>query len=886
MGQKNYPIVNNFSKGELSSRMEGRVDIQGYYQGCKIMENCIMVAQGGAEKRPGTVYLGKVYEPPSLGDNAQTRLIPFEVSDEEIYILEVGHLYIKVWNVLTKAVVSDPEGKGVDIIKTEYTGDDISKIQYAQTEGTIYFAHEKYAIRQIEKNSADFKFISLGTEVRSYDATYANYVRGDVVAYLGNYFKAQRSLPAATTPVISDWEKVGSVPSGFSGTKIPWVSGVYGLNAYVVHNEILWICVKATTGTEEPGQPSPVTETTEVKVLIEFSTVISAGYNVYSGELIQYLDANYGVGVWKITGFKSSPFGLPVGVRITYDKITFINEYYWEDTGIGLPNVLDNLFSWAAGSYDQNDYAYDPTTFELYRAMKTTSAVLADGRNWDQLDTNPLFNSPGDYPSAIAFMGDRLILGGTLNKPQTMIASRINDYRNFSLGTDDDDAYSFTIAADRSSRIKWIVAKDVLMIGTSSSEWLVSGGASGITPSNVQVLRQSAYGSAYQQALFVADTLLFFQKGGRKLREYIYSNDNKAYLANDLTFFADHITENGLIESTYQQNPDSILWTIKEDGTLIGLTYDRLNQIAGWHRHSTDGLFESVASVDGAGDEDELWFIVKRNVNGNTERYIEYMNPRNYGEQRDAVFVDSAYTQKIGAEFAITSINWTAPKITVTFVGTADFANTDHIKIKFSNTDNIDGVVFEVNGLSGQTFDLYDPKTSAYYTTAEFDDPNTGTMGKVTDTIDTGIDYLEGKTVSILGDGAVFPDQEVVSGEITLQSECNVITVGLPYIMRLQPESIELPGSATLTAKRRISSVILKLYETLGGKAGPDENSLEEMRFRSTTVPFGSPPPLFTGAKQVSFDSSSEREASVLVYHDQPLPITVLAIVSDLSYSR
>ncbi len=224
MAQKQYPLINNFSKGELSARMEGRVEIQGYYQGCKIMENCIMVAQGGAEKRPGTVYLGKVYEPPSIGDHGKTRLIPFEVNDEEIYVLEMGHLYIRVWDVLAETLIADPEGKGVSYIKTEYTEDIISKVQFAQTEGIIYFVHEDHPVRKLDKTTTTFSFVTLGTEVATYSASYASYKRGDIIAYLGNYYKAKRSLAAGTTPVIGDWEKTGYVPQGITGDKVQWVS--------------------------------------------------------------------------------------------------------------------------------------------------------------------------------------------------------------------------------------------------------------------------------------------------------------------------------------------------------------------------------------------------------------------------------------------------------------------------------------------------------------------------------------------------------------------------------------------------------------------------------------------------------------------------------------
>jgi len=422
------------------------------------------------------------------------------------------------------------------------------------------------------------------------------------------------------------------------------------------------------------------------------------------------------------------------------------------------------------------------------------------------------------------------------------------------------------------------------MIGTTDSEWLILGGENGITPTNVRVLRQSSYGSEYKQATFVADTLLFFQKGGRKLREYTYSNDNKAYLANDLTFFADHITETGIRDIAYQLNPDSILWAVRNDGYLIGLTYNRVTQIFGWHKHQTKGFFESVATIEGSGDEDELWVVVKREINGSTYRSIEYFNPRSLPGQSDVVFSDMSETISIGNTFNIANIT-DGTTIKITYTGIVDFATDDYVKINFTGIELIDRTVFQVKALhtGSKTFELYSGGVPVGGT---FDDTEIGTVKKVSKTI-TGLTHLIGETVSILGDGAVFPLQEVSgTGTLTLNSYVNKVVAGLPYAMEIIPESVEIPGNVTLGAKRRISRVFFRLYKTLGGFVGAGYDTLQEIRYRETDVPFGSPPALYTGIKDLPINDSSGEEQSVVLYHDQPLPFTVLAIVFDITYSR
>ena len=223
MAQKQYPIINNFSRGELSSRIEGRVDTPGYYQGCKIMQNCIMVAQGGAEKRPGTVYLGEAY-----GDNA--RLIPFEVNDNEIYQIEIGHLYIKIWDVKNKVLLTNIDNESNDTIVTEFDGEDIADIQVAQTENKLFFAHNKYRTRIFSREydtSTDhvyFKLETMGFNVDTYDSA-KEYHKDEIVEYNGEYYKANKTI-TAITPSDGDWTSPGAttIPTDITGNVISYTA--------------------------------------------------------------------------------------------------------------------------------------------------------------------------------------------------------------------------------------------------------------------------------------------------------------------------------------------------------------------------------------------------------------------------------------------------------------------------------------------------------------------------------------------------------------------------------------------------------------------------------------------------------------------------------------
>ena len=900
MAQKQYPIINNFSKGELSPRMEGRVGIQGYYQGCKTMRNCIMVAQGGAEKRPGTIYLGEIQD-----IDHEAKLIPFEVNDSEIYILEMGHKILRVWDVQNKSLVIDQSTSQPLLIETPYSSDDISTLQYATTEGKIFFAHQNYAFRYLEKNSDGFLLQKENFLVNPWEAKI--YEAGKVTYNNGHYYRALKTTDTSA-PTVNNWENYGLIGAEPTGDLSEWTPAPFSKDDIILYKGHIYQAKKSYAGSDcipgieietESWDPQPQQMEWvwlgDLKCTSKFLGICT-GWESWADYMTdKYTSTNQKISVDVIV-----PGLFGAWIWFTLTKKTTVSSLstdpYWGEPVSSVPGGKNTTIvkSWVAGTYNKSDVVYE-SNYIMYKCLVDGTTVEPGASpQWESLDGNPFFSLEGDYPAAVAFMDRRLYLGGTKSHPQTFYGSKIGEYDNFDTGISDDDAFSFTVAADRSSRIKWMIGQDNLMIGTTSSEWLITGGQTGITPTNVRVLKQSAYGSAYNQALFVADSLLFFQKGGRKLREYKYSNDNKSYLANDLTFFADHITASGIDESSYQQNPDSILWNTKKQGGLIGLTYDRLNGIAGWHRHDTDGQFESVTAIDGQGDEDELWFIVTRQINGVSKRFVEYMAPRLTSSTTDLVYSDSAKIFVAGNVFNITSItnNTTSVEVAYQYSVTSGISIGDTIKMYSTDSSVFDNQIFQVESLnesSGSgTFNLQ--KNGNTFTADDFTTITKGGFSIATDII-TGLDHLLGKTVDVLGDNAYYPSQEVVSNidgaggvGIKLSTPCNRVICGLNYVMQLQPESIELQG--TLAAKRRISGVTLKLYNTLGGKVGSGIDSLQELRFRSTELPLGTPPGLFTGTKKIPVDSASEQEASVLIQHDQPLPMTVLAIISDVTYSR
>ena len=211
----------------------------------------------------------------------------------------------------------------------------------------------------------------------------------------------------------------------------------------------------------------------------------------------------------------------------------------------------------------------------------------------------------------------------------------------------DDDAIIYTIASNQVNAIRFMTATRTLIIGTAGGEFSVSGGSvdTAITPTNILIKKQSNHGAANVDALAVGNVTLFLQRAKRKLRELAYNFDVDGYVAPDLTILAEHISEGGFTQLSYQQEPNQIIWGVRADGQLVGLTYQREQQVVAWHRHIFGGSFgsgnavcESVATIPTDNSEYQTWVIIKRTINGSTKRYVEFLHKYDFDETDDTSF--------------------------------------------------------------------------------------------------------------------------------------------------------------------------------------------------------------------------------------------------------
>lgn len=252
----------------------------------------------------------------------------------------------------------------------------------------------------------------------------------------------------------------------------------------------------------------------------------------------------------------------------------------------------------------------------------------------------------------VGYYQQRLVFAASASSPQTLWFSRVGSFHNFgySTPTKDDDAITLTIASRQVNRIRSLVPLKELLVLTSGAEITITGDSTGLKPTNVQAIFQSYIGSSTVAPAVYGNTALYVQARGQKLADLAYSYTSDGFQGQDLTVLSSHLVRGFEIKDmALAQVPNSCLWSVRNDGTLLGFTYLPTQEVYSWHRHDTDGVYESVASVP-EDDEDAVYVIVQRTINGSLKRYVERFASRQLsvpGEETPldrSFFVDSGLT--------------------------------------------------------------------------------------------------------------------------------------------------------------------------------------------------------------------------------------------------
>jgi len=382
-----------------------------------------------------------------------------------------------------------------------------------------------------------------------------------------------------------------------------------------------------------------------------------------------------------------------VYIRVTASAVTGINDDAgFASTDIGrylrLNSEVAPQIKWGYGEIIER-LSGSETTVVLVKLKKAIAGVGAT-TEW-QLGS---FSETTGYPRTVQIYQQRLVYAGTSEEPQTLFFSKTADFFNFAatepLGRStgqfdsagrsiigeqiyEDNALSLTISSDTVDQIEWLSEDRRLTIGTSGGIFQCYGTDDDVTltPFSFSITKVSAW-ACDPTALpaKVGNNLLYVQNNGRKLRELAFDKLQDQYSAADLTLRSEDISETGLIATAYQDQPYSVLWCLRNDGRLAGLTYVDLLQMRAWSRHTiggshTDATYgnhakvESIASIP-RGTHDQLWMIVKRDINGGTKRYVEFLERFFVASEvvpSDAHFVDSGLEEPPSRTSASTAVS-------------------------------------------------------------------------------------------------------------------------------------------------------------------------------------------------------------------------------------
>jgi hypothetical protein len=606
---KASPSFSNFTAGELSPRLDGRTDIQKYFNGCKTLENFVVHPHGGASRRPGTIFVREV-----KNSAHNVRLIPFEFNVEQAYILEFGDQYFRIHKDGGTVVSS---GSPVEVT-TPYLHTELADIKFTQSADVMYIVHPNHAPRKITRTSHT-----------AWTITAVDFQRGP-------FQDANLTSTTLTANGRTGTVTITASASTFASTDVGRLVKLHNGFAKVASFSS---ATSVTAAVQETADGRAELAPSYTATTLSFHEGDPSATGLEHNDRIQDSAGNF------LTQ------GFAVGMKISV-------------SGAGTSN--NNESGAIIVQITQDTMLLSPSA-DLTDEAAGSSVTISGDLVADSSFALGAFSATTGYPAAVTFYEQRLVFASTTEQPQTIFFSVGGSFEDFTDGVGAADALTYTLGSNQVNVIRYLQAGRVLLVGTSGGEFVVTSSEDApLSPTNAVVKRQATYGSANIQPVQVANVTLFVQRARRKLRELVFDLNTDSYQAPDMTLLAEHITTSGIKAMALQQEPDNVVWCVLENGKFVGMTYRREENVIAWHEHLIGGSFgsdsfahvESVATIPGALDEDQTYLIVKRTIGGATKRYIEYFNFFDFGDNiLDAYFVDSGLTYSGSAATTISGLD-------------------------------------------------------------------------------------------------------------------------------------------------------------------------------------------------------------------------------------
>tara|TARA_R110001599_G_scaffold69170_6_gene194743 strand:+ start:1363 stop:3906 length:2544 start_codon:yes stop_codon:yes gene_type:complete len=679
--------MQGFNTGTLSPWIDARHDIDKYGKGLRLCRNFIVTPYGGLRRRHGTEYMAEAMA-------GYSRLLSFQPTSEDGFIVEIGNTSVKIY----------ADGVLEDTLTGPWLTAEIPSLQFEQLNDIMFLTQKNHPPYQLSRTNSTWSldeidldyppfldFVLDGTTVEvtsEYNGTSTNSVILDTVGASNS-----SDLTSAAIPATGDWEidttlyasnstlilqrsinggntwvtestiysvgiTTGSVTSGLLRLATNKINNIAELTTTSESTNLskgIDVTITATNGIFLNGHIGSEFETThtlstnETRLLIESSGTSEA--LIVQG---RYLLSTTGLWRGKLTLEKSIDAGATWTTVVVREAFGDRNiNYEGSETSKALMRLKYESTGSSASDPHATLEAIDATVSGRVLITGITSSTIATGTVVESVYSeeatefwkHSAWSDEEGYPSAVCWHEQRVWYGGTKKRPSTLWASATEDFWNFRATTLDDASFSRRVAANEQSDIRWLASKQYLFIGTGGAEWRGSSDSDSgvITPTSFRVSKFSSFGSESLPATLTGSNMLYVQRQGRKIREISYAIESDGYNAADLTLLSLHTTQGGIKDIAYQASQDSILWATTECGRLIGLTYDKSQNVYAWHSHTTKGYYESVATVYESGDEDSIYVVVLRDGT----RMIERFQPNQYSAietlgLQDMLFLDSA----------------------------------------------------------------------------------------------------------------------------------------------------------------------------------------------------------------------------------------------------
>lgn len=572
--------INRFNAGKLSKLISARTDqaIRAYYDaGAQVLTNWISMVEGPIIKRSGFRFLKEVRK-----TAVNVALVPFEETLENAFMLEI-----------TNAGGSD-----------EY----------------IRFIKNRAAILETSKaitgSPTAASPVSVGVSAHSYSTGDEVYITGSGMAELnGRYFTITSAGAGAFT--LDGEDGIGrSTGTGGTAARTYEIAGFTAVDVaslqYAQHKNILY----CSHGDQFPQKLVRTTDISwALSVIAAVPDWLPFEYDDTSGVTIQ---ASAATGSITLTASTAIFVASDVGRRF---RLT--------DTTSGIGPIAD---TGGEGFAVITAVTSPPSTTATatVEAELDPQVVSSPTSRW----ARDAWNAVNGYPSSVTFFDDRLWFSGVAGLSGEVWSSRIGSYEDFSRLTTDVGGLHFDLQGGQSNNVQWMEGLDeTLIMGTSREEHTVTSldpGAA-VSAGNIRARRRSRHGSRKGvRPEVIDDRVVFAHRAGRKLRDFRYKVELNELDAIDLTRLSREITIGKIKRLSYQQEPNRLVWSQMEDGSLAVLTHEYNELVMAWSDIDIGGtasVSSSAALPSETETTDEFLIVTSRTIDGNTVLYIEQLEP-------------------------------------------------------------------------------------------------------------------------------------------------------------------------------------------------------------------------------------------------------------------